>query len=114
MTREETQKMIEAEFQTARRARQDGNEGMVRVCARRAAGAAVGFWLKTHPGQGWGIDAMSRLRKLAATSTVPPEIRDAAVHLAARVQPGFALTPTEDLLNEARTIIRYLLGDDSR
>jgi hypothetical protein len=114
MTREETQRTIEAEFETARRARQEGNEGMVRVCARRAAGAAIGFWLETHPGLEWGLDAMSRLRRLAAASMLPTEIRNAAVHLAARVQPGFALTETDDLLDDTRTLIRYLLGDDSR
>jgi hypothetical protein len=114
VTLEEAQRTIEAEFQTARQARHKGNEGMVRVCARRAAGAAIGFWLETHPGREWGLDVMSRLRELAAVSTLPPEIRNAAVHLAARVQPGFALTGTDDLLDDTRTLIRYLLGDDSR
>lgn len=42
---------IEAELQHAEAARARGNEGMARVCARRAAGWSVGAYLKEQ-----GID----------------------------------------------------------
>jgi len=112
MTLEETQRVIEAELTAGRQARKAGNEGMVRVCVRRAAGAALGFWLETHPRQGWGMDAMTRLKGLAQAVDVSGEVRDAASRLTARVTPAFTSPHTTDPLEDARIIIRHLLGSD--
>jgi hypothetical protein len=112
MTREEALRSIEAEFLSARQARTAGNEGMVRVCARRAAGHAIGYWLEAHAGLGWGRDAMSRLRNLAQAADMPPEVRAATSRLTVRSTPGFTSPHTEDPLDDARIIIRHLLGRD--
>ena len=64
MTRTQTLERIEQEFATAHHARKTGNNGMVRVCARRAAGTAITNWLEQNQREGWGVDAMNQLKNL--------------------------------------------------
>jgi|WetSurMetagenome_2_1015567.scaffolds.fasta_scaffold19329_2 hypothetical protein len=113
MTLEEVRNIIQAELRTALQAERAGNEGMARVCARRAAGAAVGFWLEEHPQRGWGVDAMSRLRNLALAPGVPLPVREAASRLTARVAPALAPSTPDDPLAHARRIVRYLLDGEA-
>lgn len=56
-------KKIEKEFASAREALKIGNDGKARVCARRAVGYATEWFLTKFPGDGWGMDAMTRLAK---------------------------------------------------
>jgi hypothetical protein len=86
------------------------NEGMARVCARRAAGAAIAYWLQFNSRPGWRADAVSRLRHLEADPSFPPQIRDAARRLAARVTEQFTSPYFSDPLVDADVIIRHLLG----
>lgn len=112
MTREEAHRAIGVEFAAAAAARKVGNEGMVRVCARRAAGASIGFWLQEHPRQAWRGDAMSRLKALEEDETVPPDVRQAAGRLTGRVTRSFRSPHVEDPLEDARLIVHTLLGSD--
>jgi hypothetical protein len=110
MTKEETRRLVEQEFALARQAALAGNEGMVRVCARRAAGAAISYWLQTNDRPGWRSDALSRLRSLETDPSFPPEVRDAAMRLTARVTEQFASRFSSDPLEDSSVIIRHLLG----
>ncbi|RPH34735.1 hypothetical protein EHM92_07515 [bacterium] len=110
MTKEETLQLVEQEFATARQAAAVGNDGMVRVCARRAAGAAIAFWLQSNDRPGWRPDAMSRIRHLEADSSFPQEVRDAAMRLSARVTPQFTPRYSNDPVEDSNRIIRHLLG----
>ncbi|MGH2523812.1 MAG: hypothetical protein ACRDH2_15005, partial [Anaerolineales bacterium] len=62
---------IEKELARAQEAREAGNEGQARVCARRAAGLAIRAWYQQRDGPGWGGDAMKQLGRLQADERVP-------------------------------------------
>ena len=50
--------LIEQELATAEAARQNGNDGKARVCARRAVALATEAWLARLPLPRWRGDAM--------------------------------------------------------
>ena len=110
MTKEEALQLVEQEFATAKQAAAAGNDGMVRVCARRAAGAAIAFWLQFNERPGWRADAMSRIRHLEADPSFPINVRDAAMRLMARVTPQFTPAFPTDPIDDSRIIIRHLVG----
>lgn len=104
---------IAREFATAVRARREGNEGMVRVCARRAAGLALGYWLERHPQENWSPDAMGRLRRLQNEGSVPLDVRAAAGRLSSRVTADFASPHPNDPVEDARVIVNHFLRKDT-
>jgi hypothetical protein len=104
-------RQIEAEFATAHRAGAAGNDGMVRVCARRAAGIAIGCWLARHPRTGWTADALGRLRSVAADSWFPEGVRRAAHRLTMRVKEDFTAQSELDPIADARAIIEHCMND---
>ncbi len=110
MTRDETKHQIARELSTASKAAHQGNHGMVRVCARRAAGIAITFWLQNNPGIHWGLDAMTQLRAVQHDASLPAEVRDAANRLTTRVTEQFTYPPSTDPVDDARIIIHYFFG----
>ena len=113
MDRSQVLALIRDELATADKARKEGNDGMVRVCARRAAGAAARFWLDQNPRQGWGIDAMSQLRNLAGDYSFPTPVREAAQRLTTRVTAQFTSPFRTDPIDDSQTIIAHLFGTDA-
>jgi hypothetical protein len=109
MTRAQTLEQIEKELATAKQAQARGNEGMVRVCARRAAGVAITLWLRTNQRNGWGVDVMNQLRSLALDASMPQEVINAALGLTAKVNTQFMVPSTPNPLNNANIIIHHLL-----
>ena len=109
MTRETLLARIEAEFTIAAHAQSIGNDGMVRVCARRAAGVAIAFWVATHHRQGWGTDAITQLRALRNDASIPQHVRDAAERLMAKITLQFTPAFTADPVLDSKTIINHLL-----
>ncbi len=109
MTRAQALEQIEKELTTATQARKAGNEGMVRVCARRAAGVAIAFWLERNPRQGWGVDAMNQLKKLQLDESMPKEIRDAALRLTTKVNRQFTTPFSTDPVEDSKIIVNHLL-----
>lgn len=110
MDRDGLEAVLSGEFRKAREARDAGNGGKTRVCARRAAGAALGYWLERHPRDGWGVDAVSRLRAVAHGEEFPEDVRTAAVRLTARVTESFTSRFEADPLEDALRIIRFFTG----
>ncbi len=104
-------KNIEREFSNADHARKKGNNGMVRVCARRAAGHALTFWLESHPRQGWGVDIMNQLRNLQLDDSIPRLVRDAAIRLTTKITERFTSAFPTDPVQDSKIIIDYLLGN---
>lgn len=103
--------IFDAEILQAEKARLAGNEGMARVCARRAAGALVGEYLQRR-----GVDlstpsAYDRLRHLRDLPELSPQAQQAAAHLLERVTPEFILPEDADLIAEARRLRLELLGE---
>jgi hypothetical protein len=82
-------------------ARTAGNEGQARVCARRAAGAAIGEYLQHQGLPQPGPSAYYRLQYLRDLPGISFEIRNICDHLLIRVDEGFALPIPNDLLTEA-------------
>ncbi len=111
MTKDEALSSIEREITTAREAERKGNDGMARVCARRAAGVAITFWLESHPGVRWGMDAMSQLRALQADESFPPEVRSAATRLTTKVTEQFTSPFSTHPVDDARVIVDYFLRE---
>jgi HEPN domain-containing protein len=104
---------IETELAQARKAREAGNEGQARVCARRAAGIALREWYKRRAGSGWGGDAMKQLQRLREDPLVPEEVRAAAQRLTTKVDLGHNLPFAEDPIEDARRIIEFTGGAEA-
>ncbi len=95
---------ISAELEAAKTARADGNEGKARVCARRAAGIAIGEYLRERGLPDPGPGAYDRIRFLAAHPEVAPRLREIANHLILRVDEEFQLPDQIDLIAEAQEL----------
>lgn len=105
---------IEKELERAVQALEENNDGMARVCARRAVGAAVRQWGARQPWPpAWvakGRGAVTQLRALAVDETIPSKIREAAVRLSATVDRDHKLPFNESPIDDALIIIRHLVG----
>lgn len=93
------------ELEKAQAARSAGNEGMTRVCARRAAGMAARDFLTHHGVRSRRDSAYDSLQKLMAFPGLPPELTQAAAYLILRVNAEFGLPDNIDLISEARKLI---------
>ena len=105
---------VGAEFTQALRARQAGNEGRARVCARRAAGWALAELFAEQASAEEGRDALRMLAWLENHSQAPMGLREAAGRLTTRLEPGFIFPHPQDPLEDARRILDQLLGRDWR
>ena len=104
------QEDIRSELAAAIRAREAGNEGRARVCARRAAGIAAREYLLLQGEQtnGSGYDLLLRLQgrsELAASSL------KAAEQLTWRVGEDFSLPEGVDLIAQAQHLCLTLCPD---
>lgn len=101
------------ELQRALEARAAGNEGMARVCARRAAGKALGVYAQRHSASAWGPSAFDRLKLIQGEPAVPEPVRAAAARLTARITEDHVLPHSEDPIDDARTIMDYVENLDA-
>ena len=101
---------IDVELIRAKKALEEGNIGMARVCARRACGNAISFWLKDNPRQGYGESAMNQLRSIQSDDTVPKQVKDAAERLTAHVTNQSDLPFTKDPISDAKILTNYFLN----
>jgi hypothetical protein len=111
MTKEEATSQIGLEFERAGKAAREGNDGRVRVCARRAAGIAIRFWLQEHRRLHWGTDAVNQLRSVHLDQSIPLEVRSAARRLIARVTEALLRTAATDPIQDSRIVIDHFLGE---
>ncbi len=112
------QESVQHELNTAEAARARGNEGMARVCARRAAGWAI----KAHLGEaGMNLDTNSvieHFRHMLAQDETQPELRALIVRLRMpKLRPNLAedsFFPEDiDLIADARQVIRLLFPSEN-
>lgn len=108
MTTPDWNTFFDAEIEQARAARQRGNEGMARVCARRAAGIAVQAYLERKGLDSRTPSAVERLKYLIALPGTPEQIRDTARTFLIRVTPDYTLPIDIDLLQEAQILRQQL------
>jgi hypothetical protein len=102
---------FEREMEQAESARQDGNEGRCRVCARRAAGIVVTEYYARQGLPSGRASALDLLRRLHADPNLPPAIAPALEHLLVHVDTEFHLAPGVDLIADARMLRSRLLVD---
>jgi hypothetical protein len=105
------QERFESELQRGEQARLEGNEGMARVCARRAAGVVVNEYLQRRGGEQRSLSAYDHLRALAALPGIEPDVLEAVERLLVRITPEHTLPVDADLLSEARRLRSRLLGE---
>ncbi len=118
MFRAEAMAKIEEELSRGEAARRQGLEGRARVCARRAAGAAIREYLELSSLPMPATSAYDLLRyfqlMLSSESTLSQEsplsgqMRQVVEHLLAQVDESFALPGQVDLLSEARWLAQAL------
>ena len=102
---------IEAELAYAEQARAHGKEGRARVCARRAAGWAVGAYRnRAHGAADSERAALSHLRWLRSQAGLPRLLQQAASRLTEQVGVDHRLPHAEDPLQDARSIVEAFLG----
>jgi hypothetical protein len=103
------QSQIQAEFDRAVLARQRGNEGQARVCARRAAGIAVREFLSRRGNIPPNTSAYDVLNLVKEDPLLPTDLKQIADHLTVRVTEEFKLPLDVDLVAEAREFCDRLL-----
>lgn len=101
---------ITAELEAAVRFRKEGNEGRARVCARRAAGWAVGWYVEKYQLAETHSNALEHLRWLANYPHADSRLNEAARRLVTKLKPDGSLPFEYDLLDEAHLIIESYLA----
>lgn len=104
----QTRQKIEAELAQAQSARESGNEGRARVCARRAAGFAIAEYLLLtgkSPAPASATDLLALFQTLPA---VPADLKEIARLLLVRVNTDYQFPLPVDLLDETRNFITSL------
>ena len=111
---EDWKTQLEIEFDRAQAARERGNEGQARVCARRAAGVAIREYYARR-GQSFRTpSAYDLLNRLTEEPRVSPDLKQAAAYLTLRVTEEFKLPVDVDLLEEARKLCEGLIKKDPK
>lgn len=99
---------IAEELSRADHARGLGNEGMARVCARRAAGFALREYF-SHLGEPvQDPSAYALMRRLEGMGSTPADIKLLAASLLTRVTTDYRLPDESDLLAQARQLIAWI------
>lgn len=100
---------IDAELAKASQARQHGNEGQARVCARRAAGIAIREYLARRGIRPPSASAYDLLNLIKDDTHLPTSLRVIADHLTVRVTEEFKLPLEVDLVANAKDFCDELL-----
>jgi hypothetical protein len=102
-------KAIEAEFVHAHYSRAKGNEGRARVCARRAAGLAIGIFFEQCMSKSPPKSAYSLLQWFSQREEIPEHLKLSAQRLTERVTPEYKLPHNEDPIEDAQRIVTTIL-----
>lgn len=102
---------IRSELQTAHQARREGNEGMARVCARRAAGWAIGRRYAEQVPATATDNAYLLLSWLKEQPTVAASLRRAADRLTTRITEDHELPHPQDPLKDASDIVTAMIEE---
>lgn len=103
---------IKEELLLAKQSRLEGNEGRARVCARRAAGAAVKEYLQKKGITQKQENAIQSLLILGQMEMVPTRVQMAVELLVQRVNSDYSLPPEVDLIQEAGVVIQYIEANE--
>jgi hypothetical protein len=99
---------VQSELSKAEAARAAGNEGMARVCARRAAGIAAGEYLQRLKLPGASPSAFDKLRHLGTLAGISSQVKEVTGHFLMRITTDHRLPIEVDLIAEARWLVNEL------
>jgi hypothetical protein len=98
---------IEQELAKAAVGLQEGNDGLARVCARRAVALGAQNQVQRGRPKQWPADAMDQLRTIQEEETFPMDVREAAQRLLTnRTQSNQAPFSTNPIA-DARLILTF-------
>ncbi|MCZ6702324.1 MAG: hypothetical protein O6940_04705 [Ignavibacteria bacterium] len=100
---------VNVELTRAKKALEEGNIGMARVCARRACRISISFWLQHNLHSGYGESAMNQLKSIQNDESVPAEIKDAARRLSTHVSDQTTLPISDNPVGDAELITKHFL-----
>jgi hypothetical protein len=103
----------ENEISRAIGARSDGNEGMARVCARRAAGIIIGEYLSRRGHKNLKASVYSRLLLFNSLPYMDEAVKEIAGHFLLKVNHDRTLPVDVDLISEAERLAKILLLESS-
>lgn len=112
MSHTDWKKLTFTELKLARDARQAGNEGRARVCARRAAGHVVGEYLHREGVTIRSESAIDRLRYLETYSKTPVLAKVTVEHFLVHTTTEHKLPIDADLITDVDLLARDLLGEE--
>lgn len=98
---------VEGELARAESGLREGNEGLARVCARRAVALGAQNWVERSGTKAWPTDAMNILRKIQGEATVPSGVRAAAQRLLTAVTQQDHTPMSVDPIGDARLILSH-------
>ncbi len=99
-----------SELQRGEQARAEGNEGMARVCARRAAGEVIREYFQRENLSLPKPSALNALRTLSKSEQVSPRVQEIATHFIWQITPDHILPGDVDLLAEVQWLAKELLN----
>lgn len=99
---------IDAELAQAQSARENGNEGRARVCARRAAGLAIAEFFRVTQTPATVTSATDLLALFQLLPAIPENLKEIARLLLVRVNTDYQYPLPVDLLAETRKLISAL------
>ena len=100
---------FQAEIDQAEKSRSEGNEGMARVCARRAVGIVLGEYFRRNQIPMDSPSAYDRLRFMEKLPGISGDLLTKIQYFLVRVSPDYSLPVEADLIAEAQQIKRILL-----
>ncbi len=109
MKQQNWHRRFEREMAMAEQARNQGNEGKARVCARRAAGIVADEYMKRQGVSTPNATAYDRVRMLADWPDIPAGVSKVVEHMTLRVDMDFQLPADLDLVEDARWLADVLL-----
>jgi hypothetical protein len=100
-----------SEIQRGEQARMKGNEGMARVCARRAAGEVVREYFQRQNFPLSKPSALNALKTLSQSDQASPRVREIATHFVWQITTEHLLPGNVDLLAEVKWLANELLDE---
>ena len=99
---------IEQELAKAETGLREGNDGLARVCARRAVALGAQDWMERNERSEWPAGAMNQLLKIQQEEAFPPAMREAAQRLLTKVSQRDQAPVSIDPIADARLILTHL------
>jgi hypothetical protein len=111
MSKIDWKQLAREELDQAESARNAGNEGRSRVCARRAAGHIAGEYILRHGITLQTESALQKIRYLETSTEISPSERETLEHFLIHTTPEHKLPIEADLIADVRILARQLLGE---